>query len=119
MSKNLEFINDVDGRVLSDHAYDLTIAIIGDDKAKKDFIKAGHEDMDYLEYYLEASIDGLGESRIEEKADLKIKDLNECLSSINNLSNKERIELAESLMNWFQHVSAIGAFKALSIFLER
>ncbi|EFX8415190.1 hypothetical protein D9555_21035 [Shigella sonnei] len=119
MSKNLEFINDVDGRVLSDNAYDLTIAIIGDKKAKKDFIKAGHEDIDRLEYYLEASIDGLGESRTEEKSDLKIKDLNECLSFIKALSNEERIELAESLMNWFQHVSVIGAFKALSIVSSR
>lgn len=119
MSKNLEFINDIDGHVLSDNAYDLTIAIIGGDKAKQDFIKAGHKDIDYLEYYLEASIDGLGESRIEEKSDLKIKDLNECLSSIKALSNKERIDLAESLMNWFQHVSTIGAFKALSILSSR
>ena len=67
MSKNLEFINDIDGRILSDHAYDLTIAIIGDDKAKKDFIKAGHEDMDYLEYYLEASIDGLVNQELKKK----------------------------------------------------
>jgi hypothetical protein len=115
MIKNLEFINDVDGSVLSDHAYDLTKALIGDDKTKNDFINAGHEDIDYLEYYLEASINGLGESRIEEKSDLKMKDLNECLSSIKDLSSKERIYLAESLMNWFEHVSTIGAFKALSI----
>lgn len=119
MSKNLEFINDIDGHVLSDNAYDLTMAIIGGDDAKKDFIKAGHEDIDYLKYYLEASIDGLGESRIEERPDLKIKDLNECLSFIKDLSNKERIHLAESLMNWFQHVSTTGAFKALSIFSSR
>lgn len=115
MSKNLEFINDIDSRVLSDHAYDLTKAIVGDDKTKNDFINAGHEDIDFLEYYLEASIDAFGESRSEERADLKIKDLNECFSLIKSLSNKERIDLAESLMNWFQHVSTIGAFKALSI----
>lgn len=118
MSKNLEFINDIDGRVLSDNAHELTMAIIGDKNNKNDFIKAGHEDIDYLEYYLEASIDGLGESRTEEKAELKIKDLNECLSFIKDLSSNERIEIAESLMNWFQHVSTLGAFKALSSFLR-
>lgn len=119
MSKKLDFINDVAGRVLSDNAYDLTMAIIGDKNNKNDFIKAGHEDIDYLEYYLEASIDGLGESRIEETPELKIKNLNECLSFIKDLSNKERIELAESLMNWFQHVSTVGAFKALSMITSR
>lgn len=115
MSKNLDFINNIDGRVLYDNSRALSIAIIGDNETQNAFIKAGHKNIEYLDYYLDASIEGLGDSIIAHDLDLKIKDLNECLSLIKPLSFEERIQLAESLINWFEGESINGAFKALSI----
>ncbi|ECD8206266.1 hypothetical protein GRK05_004836, partial [Salmonella enterica] len=105
MNDDLNFINNIDGKILFEHYQYLTNAILGDDDTKKEFVKYEYYDLDYLRYYLEASIYFLGEARDEANRDVEIKDLNEVVEIINKLSNRAKVALAENIILWFEDIS--------------
>ncbi|VDA75134.1 hypothetical protein [Klebsiella pneumoniae] len=55
MNDDLGFINNIDGKILFEHYQYLTNAILVM-MTQKEFVKYEHYDLDYLRYYLEASI---------------------------------------------------------------
>ncbi|HGV3459390.1 TPA: hypothetical protein ACNGYW_006102, partial [Klebsiella michiganensis] len=86
---------------------------------KKEFVKYEHYDLDYLRYYLEASIYFLGEARDEANRDVEIKDLTEAVEIINKLSNRAKVALAEHIILWFEDISLVGSYNTLFRFLSR
>ncbi|MBG6247072.1 MULTISPECIES: hypothetical protein [Symbiopectobacterium] len=119
MNNELDFINNIDARVLFEHYQSLTEAILGNEDTKKEFVKYEHYDLDYLKYYLEASIYFLGETRDGANRDVEIKDLNKALELINNLSNRAKVALAGHIILWFEDISAMGAYNTLFRFLGK
>lgn len=119
MNDDLGFINNIDGKILFEHYQYLTNAILGYDDTKKEFVKYEHYDLDYLRYYLEASIYFLGEARDEANRDVEIKDLNEAVEIINKLSNRAKVALAEHIILWFEDISLVGSYNTLFRFLGR
>ena len=85
-------------------------------KNKKFFADNGHKDFEKLEYYLGSAISSLVDNKVIEG----IKDINTdenlVFKKINELSDKEKLILAECIIKHFEYSNIRGMQKAFNIF---
>ncbi|BBV43557.1 TPA: hypothetical protein JZF57_004747 [Escherichia coli] len=108
-----KYILEASESILIEHGHVITGQII---KNKKFFADNGHKDFERLEYYLSSAISSLVEDKVTEG----IKDINTdenlVFKKINELSDKEKLILAECIIKHFEYSNIRGMQKAFNIF---